>query len=100
MPNAYDVELAEHVHDELSRNGVGVGQVLTDRLAGHGEKKGYEPAPWTTRETCRSRSALWSPDETRQYATVRPATSAQDCSTSRIPDGVCTTGTGIRPSFA
>ncbi|MDQ0604723.1 hypothetical protein QF037_009068 [Streptomyces canus] len=42
VPNAYDVELAEHVHDELSRNGVGVGQVLTDRLAGHGEKKGYE----------------------------------------------------------
>ena len=42
VPNAYDVELAEHVHDELGRNGGEVGQVLADRLALHGEKKGYE----------------------------------------------------------
>lgn len=42
VPNAYDVELAEHVHDELTRNEGRVGQVLTDRLARHGEHKGYE----------------------------------------------------------
>jgi len=42
VPNAYDVELAEHVHDELVRNGGEVGQVLTDRLARHGKQKGYE----------------------------------------------------------
>jgi hypothetical protein len=34
------------------------------------------------------------------YATVRPTASGVDSLTSHIPDGVCTTGTGIRPSFA
>jgi hypothetical protein len=42
VPNAYDVELAEHVHDELARNAGQVGQALTDRLAQHGEHQGYE----------------------------------------------------------
>ncbi|MFF5482137.1 DUF3662 domain-containing protein [Streptomyces sp. NPDC012935] len=42
VPNAYDVELAEHVHDELARNTGQVGQVLTDRLAQYGEHQGYE----------------------------------------------------------
>lgn len=42
VPNAYDVELAEHVHDELARKAGQVGQVLTDRLAQHGEHQGYE----------------------------------------------------------
>ncbi|PWI17987.1 DUF2662 domain-containing protein [Streptomyces sp. Act143] len=42
VPNAYDVELAEHVHDALLRNGSDVGQALADRLARHGEQKGYE----------------------------------------------------------
>ncbi|WP_369268842.1 DUF3662 domain-containing protein [Streptomyces sp. R11] len=42
VPNAYDVELAEHVHDELARKAGQVGQVLTDRLAQHGERQGYE----------------------------------------------------------
>ncbi|MFF1318276.1 DUF3662 domain-containing protein [Streptomyces chartreusis] len=42
VPNAYDVMLAEHVHDELTRNGAHVGQALTDKLAQHGEHHGYE----------------------------------------------------------
>ncbi|MEU6807870.1 DUF3662 domain-containing protein [Streptomyces sp. NPDC046831] len=41
VPNAYDVELAGSVHDELTRRGSGVGQVLTDSLARHAERKGY-----------------------------------------------------------
>ncbi|MEV0224685.1 DUF3662 domain-containing protein [Streptomyces sp. NPDC050704] len=42
VPNAYDIELAERVHEELGRNGGRVGQVLTDSLARHGERMGYE----------------------------------------------------------
>ncbi|MFG1665238.1 FhaA domain-containing protein [Streptomyces sp. Y7] len=42
VPNAYDVTLAEHVHDELTRSGSHVGQALTDKLAQHGEHQGYE----------------------------------------------------------
>ncbi|MFD7711627.1 DUF3662 domain-containing protein [Streptomyces sp. NPDC059786] len=42
VPNAYDIELAEHAHDELERRGNRIDQLLTDRLARHGERKGYE----------------------------------------------------------
>ncbi|WP_128374398.1 DUF3662 domain-containing protein [Streptomyces cavernae] len=42
VPNAYEVELAESVHDELTRKGSRVGQELTDSLVRHGEKQGYE----------------------------------------------------------
>ncbi|MGW0336209.1 DUF3662 domain-containing protein [Streptomyces sp. NPDC003011] len=42
VPNAYDVELADHVHDELTRRGSRVGQELTDSLLRHAEHKGYE----------------------------------------------------------
>ncbi|WP_349636831.1 DUF3662 domain-containing protein, partial [Streptomyces sp. 549] len=42
VPNCYDVELVEEVHDELVRQGGEVGQELTDVLARHGELKRYE----------------------------------------------------------
>ncbi|KOG42578.1 DUF3662 domain-containing protein [Streptomyces resistomycificus] len=42
VPNAYDVELADSVHDELTRRGSSVGQALTDSLMRHAEDKGYE----------------------------------------------------------
>ena len=42
VPNAYDVELADPVHEELTRRGGGVGQALTDSLARHAERHGYE----------------------------------------------------------
>ncbi|MFD5627579.1 MULTISPECIES: FhaA domain-containing protein [unclassified Streptomyces] len=43
VPNAYDVELAEFAHEELERNGDDrIDQILTDTLARHGERKGYE----------------------------------------------------------
>jgi hypothetical protein len=42
VPNAYDVALADHVHDELTRRGSRVGQELTDSLMRHAEEKGYE----------------------------------------------------------
>ncbi|WP_371102623.1 DUF3662 domain-containing protein, partial [Streptomyces sp. PU_AKi4] len=42
VPNAYDVELAEPVHEELTRRGSRVGQALTDRLARHAARHGYE----------------------------------------------------------
>ncbi|MGV9846744.1 DUF3662 domain-containing protein [Streptomyces fungicidicus] len=42
VPNAYDVELAAPVHEELTRRGGGVGQALTDRLARHAARHGYE----------------------------------------------------------
>ncbi|MGW7267030.1 DUF3662 domain-containing protein [Streptomyces sp. NPDC054842] len=42
VPNAYDVELAEFAVAELERNGDRVDQLLTDSLARHGERKGYE----------------------------------------------------------
>ncbi|PAZ10086.1 forkhead-associated protein [Streptomyces sp. SA15] len=42
VPNAYDVELADFVHDELSRRGSRVGQALTDSLVRHAERHGYE----------------------------------------------------------
>ncbi|WP_328778693.1 DUF3662 domain-containing protein [Streptomyces canus] len=42
VPNAYDVELADFAYDELVRRGSSVGQALTDSLARHGERQGYE----------------------------------------------------------
>jgi hypothetical protein len=52
VPNAYDVELADHVHDELTRRGSRVGQELTDSLMRHAEEKGYEWAgPLTVHPT-------------------------------------------------
>lgn len=44
VPNAYDVELADTVHDELTRRGSRsrVGQALTDSLVRHAERRGYE----------------------------------------------------------
>ncbi|MEZ3178044.1 DUF3662 domain-containing protein [Streptomyces pimonensis] len=42
VPNAYDVELAGPVHEELNRHGDRVGQALTDRLARHAARHGYE----------------------------------------------------------
>ena len=42
VPNAYDVELAEHVHAELGGHRSRVGQVLTDKLAQYGAHCGYE----------------------------------------------------------
>ncbi|MFF6996407.1 DUF3662 domain-containing protein [Streptomyces sp. NPDC008313] len=42
VPNAYDVELAESVHDELGRSRGHVGQVLADSLVRHGERHDYE----------------------------------------------------------
>jgi len=42
VPNAYDVVLADGVHDELTRRGSSVGQELTDTLMRHAEHKGYE----------------------------------------------------------
>ncbi|QGV82166.1 DUF3662 domain-containing protein [Streptomyces ficellus] len=43
VPNAYEVELDAAVHEELLRHGCGdVGQELTDALARHGERHGYE----------------------------------------------------------
>ncbi|WP_031079273.1 DUF3662 domain-containing protein [Streptomyces sp. NRRL S-118] len=42
VPNVYVVELADDVHAEVDRNAESVGQELTDSLARHGERKGYE----------------------------------------------------------
>ncbi|MFD8521260.1 DUF3662 domain-containing protein [Streptomyces capillispiralis] len=42
VPNAYDVELPAGVHEELTRRGSRVGQALTDRLARHAARHGYE----------------------------------------------------------
>ncbi|MFD3333822.1 FhaA domain-containing protein [Streptomyces sp. NPDC058700] len=53
VPNAYEVELDTQVHEELMRRGRGdVGAALTDDLARHGERNGYEWAgPLTIRVT-------------------------------------------------
>ncbi|THA76983.1 DUF2662 domain-containing protein [Streptomyces sp. A0642] len=43
VPNAYEVELDARVHEELVRQtGGDVGEALTDDLARHGERMGYE----------------------------------------------------------
>ncbi|MEV6127775.1 DUF3662 domain-containing protein [Streptomyces violaceusniger] len=54
VPNVYDVELADAVHEELTRRGCQVGQELTDRLARHAEDKGYEWAGPLTVHVSRS----------------------------------------------
>ncbi|MET8246421.1 DUF3662 domain-containing protein [Streptomyces sp. NPDC005202] len=54
VPNAYDIELADSVHDELTRHGSRVGQVLTDSLARHAERHGYEWAGPLTVHIARS----------------------------------------------
>ncbi|GHD88475.1 DUF3662 domain-containing protein [Streptomyces naganishii] len=54
VPNAFDVELAGAVHDELTRRGSRVGQELTDRLARHAEHRGYEWAGPLTVHVTRS----------------------------------------------
>ncbi len=41
-PNAYDIELDPEVHEELAGADGKVGMLLTDRLARHGERNGYE----------------------------------------------------------
>jgi hypothetical protein len=52
-PNAYDVELDPGVHEELAGSGGRVGMLLTDRLARHGERNGYEWAgPLAVHLTC------------------------------------------------
>ncbi|NBM18976.1 DUF3662 domain-containing protein [Streptomyces sp. GC420] len=42
VPNAYDVELADTVHERLARQRDRVGQALTDSLVRHAERNGYE----------------------------------------------------------
>ncbi|MER8225051.1 DUF3662 domain-containing protein [Streptomyces sp. NPDC094143] len=42
VPNAYDVELPDDVHEHLTRSGTDVGQALTDSLSRHAERRGYE----------------------------------------------------------
>jgi hypothetical protein len=54
VPNAYDVELADHVYDELDRRGSPVGQALTDSLATHAERNGYAWAGPLTVHVARS----------------------------------------------
>ncbi|MEU9984387.1 DUF3662 domain-containing protein [Streptomyces sp. NPDC050856] len=56
VPNAYEVQLTDGARRVLWRNRARVGQALTDTLARHGEKKGYEWAgPLTVRVTTSSR---------------------------------------------
>ncbi|MFF0160821.1 DUF3662 domain-containing protein [Streptomyces sp. NPDC005263] len=56
VPNAYDVELADCVHDEITRRGSSVGQELTDALMRHAEQKGYEWAGPLTVHITRSQA--------------------------------------------
>ncbi|CAL9603770.1 hypothetical protein SUDANB58_05492 [Streptomyces sp. enrichment culture] len=42
VPNAYDVELADAVHEELAPHRCRVGQALTDSLVRHAERQGYQ----------------------------------------------------------
>ncbi|MFK4144650.1 DUF3662 domain-containing protein [Streptomyces sp. NPDC004065] len=55
VPNAYDVELDASVHDGLGRHRNRVGQVLTDSLARHAERHGYEWAGPLTVHVARAR---------------------------------------------
>ncbi|MFF8831029.1 DUF3662 domain-containing protein [Streptomyces sp. NPDC015131] len=60
VPNAYEVELDVPVLEELTRRGCvdDVGRELTDALARHGERKGYEWAgPLTVRISAAPRPA-------------------------------------------
>ncbi|MDF3299012.1 DUF3662 domain-containing protein [Streptomyces tropicalis] len=54
VPNAYDVELAPAVHAELVRHGSRVGRALTDSLARHADRHGYEWAGPLTVHLCRA----------------------------------------------
>ncbi|MFF8289538.1 DUF3662 domain-containing protein [Streptomyces sp. NPDC016309] len=61
VPNAYEVELDARVYQELLRRGGGeVGQELTDALARHGERHGYE---WAGPLTVRITPATRPPDD-------------------------------------
>jgi hypothetical protein len=74
VPNAYDVELADYVHDELSRRGSRVGPALTDSLVRHAERNGYEWAgPLTVHLT---RSAHVPNGRYRVASSVMPHVSA------------------------
>ena len=74
VPNAYNVELAGPVHDELSRHGAGVGQALTDRLARHAARHGYE---WAGPLTVHVRRSAEVPGgRYRVASTVMPHVSA------------------------
>lgn len=74
VPNAYDVELAGPVHEELTRRGGRVGQVLTDRLARHAARHGYEWAgPLAVHVR---RSAAEVPNGYRVASSVMPHVSA------------------------
>ncbi|MFF7311817.1 FhaA domain-containing protein [Streptomyces sp. NPDC008137] len=42
VPNAYDVELVDDIHDRLACHSTYVCQALTDALVRHAERKGYE----------------------------------------------------------
>ncbi|MBZ4017624.1 DUF3662 domain-containing protein [Streptomyces purpurogeneiscleroticus] len=42
VPNAYDIELARYVHQELAGRDGHVGRALTDALARHAAEQGYE----------------------------------------------------------
>ncbi|NEY34832.1 DUF3662 domain-containing protein [Streptomyces sp. PRKS01-65] len=75
VPNAYDVELADAVHEELIRHGSPVGQALTDSLARHAERHGYEWAgPLTVHVT---RSADVPNGRYRVTSRVMPHVSAE-----------------------
>ncbi|AJP05297.1 forkhead-associated protein [Streptomyces cyaneogriseus subsp. noncyanogenus] len=75
VPNAYDVELADAVHEELTRHGSPVGQALTDSLARHAERHGYEWAgPLTVHVT---RSADVPNGRYRVTSRVMPHVSAE-----------------------
>ncbi|MFE9023819.1 DUF3662 domain-containing protein [Streptomyces sp. NPDC007808] len=81
VPNAYEVELAEHVHDELARRKGEVGQVLTDRLAQYGERRGYEWAGPLAVHVTRSRDV--PNGRYRVTSTVMPHVSADGFQPSR-----------------
>src|SRR5574342_683095 len=55
-------------------------------------------APATTRPTCRSRSSFWSAEDTRQYATTRPASTGFGSGSTRINRPARRAGIGSLPS--
>lgn len=78
VPNAYDVGLADFVHDELARRGSRVGQALTDSLARHGERHGYEWAGPLTVHITKSRQV--PNGRCRVASCVMPHVSAEEFS--------------------
>lgn len=75
VPNAYDVELADAVHDELARRDSRVGQALTDTLAQHAARHGYE---WAGPLTVHVRRSDDVPNgRFRVTSTVMPHVSAE-----------------------